>query len=119
VERAAMFDSFNEFGIFEVLEEILQGKQENSILKKKDPKKKESEGEIDLTKHTYLILEILMMSMVMAPYYLRDFCISQAQKFLKYPFLALICDKITSHEDPIIQNMVYLSSKLNFSLEKL
>lgn len=120
-----MFDAFNEFGIFEILEEILQGKPQTTttmLIKKKDPKKKDivSEGELDLSKHTYLILEILMLSLVMAPHFLRDYCISQQQKITKYPFLTLICEKITSHEDVMTQHMVgYFIFSLCFSLEKL
>jgi hypothetical protein len=81
---------------------------------KKDQKKKEgsSDGEIDLSKHYYLILEILMLSLVQAPHCLRDYCISQHQKVLKYPLLSHIVEKTTSHDEPMIQNMVVNYDKL-------
>src|SRR5688572_15072436 len=101
--------------MFETFEEIMISSKAPSAafgnkMGKKDQKKKEggADSEIDLAKHYYLILEILMLSLVQAPHVLRDYCISQQQKILKYPFLSHIIEKTTAHEDPMIQNMVIL-----------
>lgn len=113
VDRVGIFEIFGEYGIFDTLQEIMipsKMAQSAMVQKMNKPKKKDivSEGEIDLGKHLYLILEILMLSLVEAPHVLRDYCISQEQKIQKYPFLSYIVEKTTQHEEPMIQNMVIL-----------
>jgi len=103
-----IYEVFAEFNMFETLEEIMVRPSGTGALglKKKDNKKKESTDEIDVKVHIHMILEILMLSLVQAPRYLRDYCISQHQTVLKYPLLTYIFDRTINHEDPIIQNML-------------
>ena len=81
----------------------------NKIGKKDNKKSKENarlSDEIDVKQHLHMILEILMLSLVQAPRFLREYCVSQHQKIQKYPLLTYIVDKTTNHDDPIIQSMV-------------
>lgn len=115
MNKTAIFEVFAEYNIFETFEDIMVRPTNVQVslapkISKKDNKKTRESGvppdEVDVKQHLHMILEILMLSLVQAAHCLRDYCVSQTQKFQKYPLLTYIVNQTINHDDPIIQNMV-------------
>jgi len=109
VDKNGIYQVFSEYGLFEILEEIMlnpQTQHNNQSIQKDTRKHKKDFEEIDNEKHQHIILEIIMLSLVQVPQLLRDFCLSQTEKIQKYPLFTYMIDKCTTHQNPTIQNMV-------------
>lgn len=112
VDKIGIFQLFSDYGLFEILEEILttpppqisHKTMKNEI---KMDKEDDSDGEeIDVSLHLQTMLEIIMLALVQAPLVLREYCASERQKVLKYPLMTYMTDKCTTYPDLIIQSMV-------------
>ena len=101
----------NEFNLFEILEDLLknsknQGNNNQKFFKAQVKKSKKIGNLEDKLNFSALILDILNMSLNHSPYFLKCYCISESQKFMKYPFLSLITDQFIECSDIPLQNLV-------------
>ena len=116
MDKVEIIELFNEYNLFETLEEILKNqkhqKENPSKLAQKNkyiPKsKKKISTEIELYQRntSFYILEIIMISLQIAPSFFRTHIVSQNQKFLKYPFLQLLTESVVNDEDINLRVMV-------------
>lgn len=90
-------------------------KEENSYFSKYLPKtkfqqktKKKISSDIETYQKnaTFYILDTITISLQLAPFFFRNFIVSQNQKFLKYPFLNLITENLISNSDLNLRGMV-------------
>ena len=118
-----LIDIFYEYNLFETLEEILKsqssGKSATAKIQPNLPKslktqKKKPKNTMDIELYqknaNYYISEIIIISLQFAPTYFRNFVLSQNQKFLKYPFLSLICDNILNNEEMTQRVLVWINT---------
>lgn len=111
VDKIGIFQLFSDYGLFEILEEILTTpppQTPHKIVKKMNIEEEEDSDseEIDVALHLQTMLEIIMLALVQAPLVLREYCGSERQKVLKYPLMTYMADKCTTYPDLIIQSMV-------------
>jgi len=101
VDKIGIFGNFEQYGLFEILEELMVSNDRKSTMAT------ETGGEqIDVQRDLRTILEILTLSLIQAPDLVRSYCLSEDQKTLKYPFLSFIVENATRHKDPVIQHML-------------
>lgn len=114
MNKVSIFRSFCEYGLFEILEEIMISQASHFNVStdsnNNEPQNRENiqykDGEINASQHLRLIIEILILSLIQAPRLLREYCVSEGQQTLQYPFLTYLCNETIYNPDSTIQNMV-------------
>ena len=108
MDKLGVFGKFEQYGLFEILEELLVSNGTKSTANTATSETILQDEQIDVHRDLRRILEILTLSLIQAPDLFRSYCVSQDQKTLNYPFLSFIVENAILHKDPVVQHMVLI-----------
>lgn len=100
-----IFEIFDEYNLFEILDQILRelSNAQQAVKNAKNNQRKTKDTFVDhdptCKMPIRLILEILNTSLHFEPHLLRQYCLTQQERVLKFPFLGFLSDNALMNQD--------------------